>query len=66
MIEASKSEGKKKILKYGMVGGGPESFIGAVHRASIGLNGEGVLVAGCFSKDTDKNKRAGEDLGLDS
>lgn len=65
MIEASKADGKKKILKYGMVGGGPESFIGVVHRAAIGLNGEGVLVAGSFSRSVDKNVQAGEAMGLE-
>jgi predicted dehydrogenase len=32
-------------LKYGMIGGGPGAFIGAVHRAAIRLNDEADIVA---------------------
>ena len=33
-------------LRYGMVGGGPGAFIGAVHRQAAALDGEIELVAG--------------------
>jgi predicted dehydrogenase len=46
-------------LKYGMVGGGPGSFIGPVHKASIDLDDSADLVCGCFSRNEEKNKAAG-------
>ncbi|NIU18015.1 MAG: gfo/Idh/MocA family oxidoreductase, partial [Actinobacteria bacterium] len=38
-------------IRYGMVGGGPGAFIGAVHRMAAALDGEYELVAGAFSSD---------------
>ena len=35
-----------KKLQYGMVGGGPGSFIGDAHRRSINIDGQAQLVAG--------------------
>jgi len=52
-------------LKYGMVGGGPEAFIGAVHRMAAALDGGMELVAGAFSSKPDKSKQQGEALMLD-
>lgn len=49
----------------GMVGGGRDAFIGAVHRMAARLDGRIELVAGAFSSDPDKSKASGEDLGLD-
>jgi len=51
-------------LKYGMIGGGPGAFIGAVHRAAIRLNDEAVLVCGCFSGDPAKRAQIGAELQL--
>lgn len=65
MIEASKTSGASKQLKYGMVGGGPGSFIGAVHRKAINLDSKSVIVAGCFSDIEWEIKQTGEELGLD-
>ena len=39
----------KKVLRYGMVGGGPGSFIGDAHRRAIALDSTAELVAGVFS-----------------
>jgi predicted dehydrogenase len=47
-----------------MVGGGPDAFIGAVHRSAAALDGEMKLVAGAFSSSPEKSKRQGEDLHL--
>lgn len=44
-----------KQLRYGMVGGGPGSFIGEQHRRAVRLDGLAVLVAGCFSRNSEKN-----------
>jgi predicted dehydrogenase len=52
-------------VRYGMVGGGPGAFIGAVHRKAAALDGEIELVAGAFSSDAAKSKRQGEELFLD-
>ena len=52
-------------LRYGMVGGGPGAFIGAVHRAAAGLDGEIELVAGAFSSDAEKSREQGAGLFLD-
>lgn len=48
-----------------MIGGGPGSFIGAVHRIAAFMDGEIELVCGAFSSDPDKSKAAGESLYLD-
>ena len=52
-------------VRYGMVGGGPGAFIGAVHRKAAALDGEIEIVAGAFSSDAAKSKRQGEELFLD-
>jgi predicted dehydrogenase len=51
-------------LKMGMVGGGRDAFIGAVHRMAARLDGRIELVAGAFSSDPAKSRASGEDLGL--
>lgn len=52
-------------LRYGMVGGGPGAFIGAVHRRAASLDGLAELVAGAFSSDPAKSRRQGAELFLD-
>ena len=52
-------------VRYGMVGGGPGAFIGAVHRKAAAIDGEIELVAGAFSSDAMKSRRQGEPLFLD-
>lgn len=52
-------------LRYGMVGGGPGAFIGAVHRKAAALDGEMELVAGAFSSHADKSRQQGAELMLD-
>ncbi len=47
-------------LRMGMVGGGLDAFIGAVHRRGAQLDGEIELVCGAFSANADKSKAAGE------
>lgn len=48
-----------------MIGGGPDSFIGAVHRNAAWLDGKFDLVAGAFSSSAEKSQQAGAQLGLD-
>lgn len=52
-------------LRYGMVGGGPGAFIGAVHRRAATLDGLAELVAGAFSSDPEKSREQGQALELD-
>lgn len=53
------------MLKYAMIGGGPGAFVGQVHRRALALNGQAKLVAGCFSRDLEKTRITGRELGLD-
>lgn len=53
------------MLKYAMIGGGPGAFVGEVHRSALALNGQARLVAGCFSRDLEKTRTIGRELGLD-
>ena len=53
-----------KKLSYGMVGGGPGSFIGDAHRKSINIDAGAVLVAGCFSRSIEKCAETGAQLGV--
>ncbi|MDR9407703.1 MAG: Gfo/Idh/MocA family oxidoreductase [Balneolaceae bacterium] len=54
-----------KKLKYGMVGGSLDAFIGEVHRKAAALDSQFSLVAGAFSSSPDKSKKTGEALGID-
>ena len=47
-------------LRMAMIGGGPGSFIGPIHRIAAEMDREIELVAGCFSSDPDKSLIAGE------
>jgi predicted dehydrogenase len=51
-------------IRYGMVGGGPGAFIGAVHRMAARLQGRYELVAGAFSSDPQRARAMGCELGL--
>ncbi|HRR08662.1 MAG TPA: Gfo/Idh/MocA family oxidoreductase [Rhodothermales bacterium] len=55
----------ERKIRYGMVGGGPGSFIGNVHRMAAALDGEIELVAGAFSSDPEKSRQRGEEWFLD-
>jgi predicted dehydrogenase len=52
-------------LRYGMVGGGPGAFIGAVHRMAAALDQKMELVAGAFSASPEKSRQQGAELLLD-
>lgn len=51
-------------LRYAMVGGGRDAFIGGVHRKAIALDAQIELVAGALSSDPAKARASGADLGL--
>ena len=65
MIEGKELGTAGRLLRYGMIGGGPGSFIGGVHRGSISLEGVAQLVAGSFSSNEERNRNAGRELRLD-
>jgi predicted dehydrogenase len=51
-------------IRMGMVGGGRDAFIGAVHRIAANIDGQIELVCGAFSSNAEKSKLSGEDLFL--
>ena len=53
-------------IRYGMVGGGEDAFIGAVHRIAARLDDRFELVAGCLSSDPERARRSAEAIGLNS
>lgn len=55
----------ERILTYGMVGGGPDAFIGDAHRRAIGLDGTAKIAAGAFSRNYEKSVQMAECLGID-
>jgi len=55
--------GNKK-LKMGMIGGGPGSFIGGIHRNAAALDGLIELTAGTFSSQPEKSIQMGKELHL--
>lgn len=46
-------------LRMGMVGGGTDAFIGAVHRLAALMDNQIELVCGCFSVDPEISKESG-------
>jgi predicted dehydrogenase len=55
---------KRTKLRYGMVGGDLNAFIGGVHRRAIAIEEKAVLTAGCFSSHEEKNRKCGEFYNL--
>ena len=51
-------------IRLGMVGGGRDAFIGAVHRIASRIDDQYELVAGCFSSNAEKSLASAADLGV--
>jgi len=51
-------------LRLAVIGGGPGSFIGAMHRQAARLDDRYDLVAACLSSNPDKSVQAARELGL--
>ena len=51
-------------LRYAMVGGGRDAFIGAVHRNAMALDGQYEFVAGALSSTPERSSASGAELGL--
>ncbi|MGX1100356.1 Gfo/Idh/MocA family protein [Amorphus sp. MBR-141] len=62
-IEGHRDERSRRI-RLGMVGGGQDAFIGAVHRIAARLDDNYVLVAGALSASAEKAVASGRALGL--
>jgi len=52
-------------LRLAVIGGGPGSFIGAMHRQAARLDDRYEIVTGILSSDLEKSKRAALELGMD-
>ncbi len=54
----------RRRLRLGMVGGGPDAFIGAVHRIAARLDDRYELVAGALSSDPERGRSFALQLGI--
>ena len=64
MVYASKQGETQRRLRYGMVGGGRDAFIGAVHRMAIRLDEDAELVAGALCSDPERARASAVDIGI--
>ena len=55
---------KTKKLSLGIVGGGPKSWIGHVHRISARFDNQYEIVAGVFSRNAKLSIRFGQSIGI--
>ena len=53
-------------LRLGLIGGGPDSWIGQMHRGAAEMDGWFRCTAGVFSSDPARSRAAGALLGLDA
>jgi predicted dehydrogenase len=53
-------------LRLGVIGGGPGSWIGAMHRSAAELDGWWRVCAGVFSSDSERSRAAGVQFGIDA
>lgn len=58
--------GQHKKIRLGMVGGGKDAFIGAVHRIAARMDDRYELVAGALSSTPEKSLLSGRALGLEA
>jgi predicted dehydrogenase len=64
-IEGNQNEsGVTDRIRLGMVGGGNDAFIGAVHRIASRIDDRYELVAGALSSTAEKSQASGRALGL--
>ncbi len=53
-------------LRLGIIGGGPDAWIGRMHRGAAEMDGWWRCVAGVFSSDPARSRAAGVTLGFDT
>jgi predicted dehydrogenase len=58
------SQGHRRRLRLGMIGGGPGAFIGAVHRIAARLDDRYELVAAALSSDREKSIAGAKELNI--
>ena len=54
-----------RALRLGIVGGGPDAWIGRMHRGAAEMDGWWHAVAGVFSSDPARSRAAGPAMGFD-
>lgn len=54
-----------RALRLGMIGGGPDSWIGRTHQGGAEYDGWWAAVAGVFSSDAERSREGGRALGFD-
>ncbi|WP_305986239.1 Gfo/Idh/MocA family protein [Roseibium sp. MMSF_3544] len=64
MAIEGKDNPQTRPIRLGMVGGGKDAFIGAVHRIASRIDGCYELVAGALSSTAEKARESGRELGL--
>lgn len=64
MVHATNDAIGTRKLRVGMVGGGREAFIGAVHRLAMRLDDRIQLVAGALSSDPERARLSAADIGI--
>ncbi len=60
----SEVKASARKVRMGMIGGGRDAFIGAVHRIAAAIDQQIELVCGAFSSTPEKSKLSGKDLLL--
>ena len=53
-------------LRLAVIGGGPDSWIGAMHRGAATMDGWFSIAAGVFSSDPARSRAAGTALGVNA
>jgi len=53
-------------LRLAVIGGGPGSFIGGMHRAAARMDGRYEIVAGVVSSDSERSRQAATEMGIDT
>jgi len=64
MVHATNDAIETRRLRVGMVGGGRDAFIGAVHRLAMRLDDRIQLVAGALSSDPERARLSATDIGI--
>jgi len=64
MVHATNDAIETRRLRVGMVGGGRDAFIGAVHRLAMRLDDRIQLVAGALSSDPERARLSAGDVGI--
>jgi predicted dehydrogenase len=64
MTEAPALKALGRKLRLGVLGGGPGSFIGTMHRAAATLDGRFEIVASVLSGDSGRSRQAGHEFGV--